>query len=246
MREHLALTPTEVSACLERAKEDGHSALLLSTCNRFELYWYGDEVREASFLEFARSRGAGDRIPLDRWDGLAAARHIFTVAAGLDSQVLGETEILGQVRRAFDLARAAGTTTREMDLVFSSRARSGAATPTGDAARAASVVRELRGSGPDDHSSGWRSHRAGRLSSSARERRRRVCCGRCRRAGLRPWCWSTVAHREPPRSPTRSARALAHGKISPLSPSRPISSPSRRRHRSPSSRRPSSSTRLAT
>jgi glutamyl-tRNA reductase len=125
MREHLTLTPSEVSAWLERAKEDGHSTLLLSTCNRFELYWYGDEVREASFLEFARARGAGDRIPLDRWDGLAAARHIFTVAAGLDSQVLGETEILGQVRRAFDLARAAGTTTREIDLVFSSALAAG-------------------------------------------------------------------------------------------------------------------------
>lgn len=70
MREHLALTPSEVSAWLERAKEDGHSAFLLSTCNRFELYWYGDEVRETSFLEFARSRGAGDRIPLDRWTDL--------------------------------------------------------------------------------------------------------------------------------------------------------------------------------
>ena len=125
MREHFALTPPEVKAWLEQSKEDGLSALLLSTCNRFELYWCGDSAREASFLEFARSRGVGDQVPVDRWDGLAAVRHIFTVAGGLDSQVLGETEILGQVRRSFDLARAAGTTTREMDLVFSSALAAG-------------------------------------------------------------------------------------------------------------------------
>jgi glutamyl-tRNA reductase len=125
MREHFALTPPEVTAWLEHAKEDSLSALLLSTCNRFELYWCGDGPRDVSFLEFARGRGAGDQVPLDRLDGLEAVRHIFAVAGGLDSQVLGETEILGQVRRAFDLARAAGTTTREMDLVFSSALAAG-------------------------------------------------------------------------------------------------------------------------
>jgi glutamyl-tRNA reductase len=125
MRENFALTPPEVTAWLEQAKEDGLSALLLSTCNRFELYWYGNAARDASFLEFTRSRVPGEQIPIDRWDGLDAVRHIFTVAGGLDSQVLGETEILGQVRRAFDLARAAGTTTREMDLVFSSALAAG-------------------------------------------------------------------------------------------------------------------------
>jgi glutamyl-tRNA reductase len=51
--------------------------------------------------------------------GAAAVRHLFRVSAGLDSQILGETEVLGQVRRAYDAARAAGTTTSELDLVFS-------------------------------------------------------------------------------------------------------------------------------
>jgi glutamyl-tRNA reductase len=62
---------------------------------------------------------------LVRLDGTAAIRHLFVVAAGLDSQVLGETEILGQVRRAYDAARAEGTTTREMDLIFSAALSAG-------------------------------------------------------------------------------------------------------------------------
>ena len=52
-------------------------------------------------------------------------RHLFRVTAGLDSQILGETEILGQVRRAYDGARAAGTTTRDMDLILSAALAAG-------------------------------------------------------------------------------------------------------------------------
>jgi glutamyl-tRNA reductase len=56
---------------------------------------------------------------------MAAVRHLFIVTAGLDSQILGETEILGQVRRAYDAGRMAGTTTREMDLIFSAALTAG-------------------------------------------------------------------------------------------------------------------------
>lgn len=125
LREQFALTPAEVTAWLERARENGLTALLLSTCNRCELYWHGDGDHETSFREFARARGVGDAVPLERWEGLAAVQHVFTVAAGLDSQVLGETEILGQVRRAYDFARAAGTTAHDMDLVFSAALSAG-------------------------------------------------------------------------------------------------------------------------
>jgi glutamyl-tRNA reductase len=62
---------------------------------------------------------------LVRRDGREAVQHLFAVAAGLDSQILGETEILGQVRRSYDAARAAGTTTREMDAVFSAALAAG-------------------------------------------------------------------------------------------------------------------------
>lgn len=116
-RERLAPSPPEIAQLLKTRREAARSALLLSTCNRCELYWNGGDDGETWFGDFARSRGS-TAVPI-RHDGVAAMRHLFTVAAGLDSQILGETEILGQVRKAYDAARAAGTTTPDMDLIFS-------------------------------------------------------------------------------------------------------------------------------
>ncbi len=124
-REPFALTPAETVALLEDQHKAGRSSLLLSTCNRCELYWSGDEDLEPWFRHVAKGRGAVSTPELLRYDGLAAVRHLFTVTAGLDSQILGETEILGQVRRAYDTARAAGTTTRDMDLILSAALAAG-------------------------------------------------------------------------------------------------------------------------
>jgi glutamyl-tRNA reductase len=118
-RERFALTHGETVALLREQQEAGRSALLLSTCNRCEYYWSGSEDGEAWLRRLAQTRGAAPHTVFTRHDGEAAVRHLFIVAAGLDSQVLGETEILGQVRRAYDAARAAGTTTRDMDLILS-------------------------------------------------------------------------------------------------------------------------------
>jgi glutamyl-tRNA reductase len=125
VRERFAFTAAELGAWLEQHHRAGLSGLLLSTCNRCELYWWGDHDLEPRFREFAGSRGEVAPEALTRFEGEAAVRHLFTVAAGLDSQILGETEILGQVRRAFDAARAAGTTTRQMDSIFSAALSTG-------------------------------------------------------------------------------------------------------------------------
>ncbi len=124
-REPFAFTPAETAALLEHQLKAGQSSLLLSTCNRCELYWSGDEDLEPWFRGVAKGRGAAASLQLIRHDGIAAVRHLFRVTAGLDSQILGETEVLGQVRRAYDAARAAGTTTREMDLILSGALASG-------------------------------------------------------------------------------------------------------------------------
>ena len=124
-RERFAFSRADTLALLESQRQAGRSALLLSTCNRCELYWSGDGDGEEWFRVLAQSRGVAPPTSLNRYDGLEAIRHLFTVAAGLDSQILGETEILGQVRRAYDAARAAGTTTREMDSILSAALSAG-------------------------------------------------------------------------------------------------------------------------
>ncbi len=118
VRESLVLTPAESAAWLESQRQAGGSAALLSTCNRFEVYWSGSSEVEPWFRELARNRGVDLDAVLTRLDDTPAARHLFGVAAGLESQILGETEILGQVRRAHQAAQHAGTCGPEFDAVF--------------------------------------------------------------------------------------------------------------------------------
>ena len=124
-RERFAFGRTEIDALLDEQRRLGLSSLLLSTCNRCELYWSGNDDLQPWFRQLAEARGAHRGLPLLRHDGIDAVRHLFSVAAGLDSQILGETEILGQLRRAYDAARAAGTTTRTMDLILSAALSAG-------------------------------------------------------------------------------------------------------------------------
>ena len=125
VREQLAFTPAELDVLLAGLRAADRHALLLSTCNRFEIYWSGPHDYEGWFSELAAARGVPLSHAMVRLDGEGAARHLFSVAAGLVSQVVGETEVLGQVRRAYDSARAAGVTTREMDLIFSAALSTG-------------------------------------------------------------------------------------------------------------------------
>jgi glutamyl-tRNA reductase len=118
VRESLVFTPAETAAWLEEQRLAGRSAAFLSTCNRLEIYWSGQDDLEPWFRGFARGRGLDAELMISRHDGRAAVRHLLSVAAGLDSQVLGEREILGQVRRAHQAAQAAGTLGAELDAAF--------------------------------------------------------------------------------------------------------------------------------
>lgn len=79
--------------------------LLLVTCNRTELY--GVDSTEALGREILKAAGVGE-VVLDARSGERAVSHLFSVASGLDSMVLGEHQILGQVKRAMREAREEG------------------------------------------------------------------------------------------------------------------------------------------
>ncbi|MFN2621487.1 MAG: glutamyl-tRNA reductase [Chthoniobacterales bacterium] len=86
-------------------------ALVLSTCNRVEIY--GSSEHPVATQEIIPSRWQSnaqrDNDVLYRYDDETCVQHLFRVVAGLDSMVIGETEILGQVKKAYEAARAAGS-----------------------------------------------------------------------------------------------------------------------------------------
>lgn len=89
-------------------------AVLLSTCHRFELYGVVDRLEDAMALK----ERLGKEHPWDLYEGEGVVRHLFRVAAGLESEVLGETEILGQVRRAYLMAQDEGAVGKVLHALF--------------------------------------------------------------------------------------------------------------------------------
>ncbi|HEX6956041.1 MAG TPA: glutamyl-tRNA reductase [Agromyces sp.] len=112
---------------------DGHravqGAVVVATCNRFEAYLDLDTPEGESPVEAVHDaiRAVGDvaelepdelRSTFDFVHGNAVAGHLFAVASGLESVVVGEGEIAGQVRRSLERARREGTTTAELERLF--------------------------------------------------------------------------------------------------------------------------------
>jgi glutamyl-tRNA reductase len=99
-------------------------AVILSTCNRTEFYTLIDDPGQAlaamgEVLEEASGISPSDLLPLTFvYQHDDAARHLFRVACSLDSQILGESEILGQVREAFGTAVAAKTVVNPLSRLF--------------------------------------------------------------------------------------------------------------------------------
>jgi len=94
-------------------------AVILSTCNRVEFYASGlCPVRAFDDLQHLMRERTGFDAPLYFHDTPRSVRHLFRVASGLDSMVLGETEILGQVKKAYSAAAELGATTSHLNKLF--------------------------------------------------------------------------------------------------------------------------------
>lgn len=124
VREQVAFTPTQLEVALAelRALPDVEEAAVLSTCNRTELYCVTGPTGERAVLEWLGrfhnlqvedlSRNAYHYLDND------AARHLMRVAVGLDSMVLGEPQILGQLKDAYQTARQYKGLGGELERLF--------------------------------------------------------------------------------------------------------------------------------
>lgn len=120
-REKLAFTQEELPDALQNAAARlGSGAVILSTCNRTELYSTFDEGEEHDLVALLNAL-KGAAVDAEHFYVLrhrAAVEHLYRVAAGIDSMVLGEPQILGQVREAFSAATAAGTLNGILSRLF--------------------------------------------------------------------------------------------------------------------------------
>lgn len=139
VREKLALEEDVVQIALARLA-CGHVAtpltelVLISTCNRIELYATSNQL---AFTELQTFLSDVSGVPVEqfrphlyRLKHMHAARHLFEVGAGLDSLVIGESQILGQVTRALELARGQNTAGPILNRLFQAAIHAGKRTRT--------------------------------------------------------------------------------------------------------------------
>src|SRR5512140_1720267 len=106
---------------LQRLAQAPSEALLVSTCNRVELYLSSPDLARAAATareELSRLGGPETLEHLYEHHGAGALEHLFRVASSLDSMVLGEAQILGQVKESFELGQGTGAVRGGLTRVF--------------------------------------------------------------------------------------------------------------------------------
>lgn len=117
VRERLALSSQQQLELLTRIAGPESEALIISTCNRVEFYLAGPASgvsRDTVLAEIAARGGDGTLGHLYEHRGEAALVHLFRVSSSLDSMVMGEAQILGQVKEAFEIAQQSGAVRGEL------------------------------------------------------------------------------------------------------------------------------------
>ncbi len=124
VREKVAFSPEHMEEALNQAREQGQvrEVAILSTCNRTELYCSADLNGSRALLEWmgryhGLEFGELESCSYVHWDK-DAVRHMMRVACGLDSLVLGEPQILGQLKNAYATSQGAGAAHSELSRLF--------------------------------------------------------------------------------------------------------------------------------
>ncbi|MFH1092635.1 MAG: glutamyl-tRNA reductase [Candidatus Omnitrophota bacterium] len=126
VREKFAFAKTSLEEALTRLKNDTQiqEGVILSTCNRVEIYALGlaDKKINGALIDFMDSFHKVSKSSYEKYlytfNGIEAIKHLFRVSSSLDSQILGETQILGQVKDAYLKARQTGLVSRVFPFVF--------------------------------------------------------------------------------------------------------------------------------
>lgn len=127
LRERVVFTPEQAVRAASELRESGviEEAVVVSTCNRSELYGVSSNSGDSTPAALISYLSEFHRIPAHELNGRlyqhigpAAVRHLFRVASGLDSMLLGEAEILGQVREAYGRALEHGVTGPVLNKLF--------------------------------------------------------------------------------------------------------------------------------
>jgi len=122
LREKIAFSPDQMVAALQQLKglHADSEAVVVSTCNRTELYCH--HIDAQTLIEWLQSFHQVDADALKEslylHQGVAAVSHLMRVSCGLDSLVLGEPQILGQIKQAYSTAKAAGSISQTLDKLF--------------------------------------------------------------------------------------------------------------------------------
>ncbi len=122
IREQVAFDPQNLSDTLHslRRQSGVQEAVILSTCNRTEVYWAGgaSPTQLAAWLAQQRASQPDLSASLYSHEHQSAVQHAFRVASGLDSMMLGEAQIFGQLKDAYRAAQDAGSTGPALNRLF--------------------------------------------------------------------------------------------------------------------------------
>ena len=123
LREKLAITSSRLGAGLDMLRGYYRHAAVLSTCNRTEVYFLAHSGEETSMFRFFAEWSGLPEADLCQhlytYQDYEAFHHLFEVAAGLDSMIIGEYEVLGQVKNSLEAARKAGMVNLKLERLFS-------------------------------------------------------------------------------------------------------------------------------